>query len=202
MLIADEPTTALDVIAQAQVLALLQELVRSRGMGLILVSHDLAVVAQLPDRMAVMHQGEIVERGATAQLLHHPRNPYGRALLAAAELQPKRSLPRPQGGVPVLQASDIVHEYPRKRTSLWRAATALRAVDGVSLSVAAGETVGLVGESGSGKSSLLRIMLALERPLAGEVRLLGEPFSSCGRRQPEASATLDSSRFSRSLRQL
>ena len=180
LLIADEPTTALDAGAQAQVLALLQELARKRNMGLILVSHDLAVVAQVTDQMAVMQQGEIVERGATAQLLYHMQHPYGRALLAAAELQPKRSLPPPQGGSPVLQASDIVHEYPRRRRSLWRAAPAFRAVDGVSLCVAAGETVGLVGESGSGKSSLLRVMLALERPRAGEIRLQGEAFSTAG----------------------
>ncbi len=180
LLIADEPTTALDAGAQAQVLALLQELARNHHMGLILVSHDLAVVAQVTDQMAVMQQGEIVERGATGQLLYHMQHPYGRALLAAAELQPKRSLPLSLGGSPVLQASDIVHEYPRRRRSLWRAAAAFRAVDGVSLCVAAGETVGLVGESGSGKSSLLRVMLALERPRAGEIRLLGEAFSTAG----------------------
>ena len=180
LLIADEPTTALDAGAQAQVLTLLRELARSRNMGLILVSHDLAVVAQMTDRVAVMQRGEIVEQAATSRLLHHMQHPYGRALLAAAELPPKRSLPAPEGGAPILQANDIVHEYPRRRRSLWRAAVPLRAVDGVSLAVHAGETVGLVGESGSGKSSLLRVMLALERPQAGEIRLLGEAFSTAG----------------------
>jgi peptide/nickel transport system ATP-binding protein len=183
LLIADEPTTALDVGTQAQVLRLLQELARTRNMGLILVTHDLAVVAQVTDRVAVMHEGEIVEQGPTRQLLRHLQHPYGRALLAAAELKPKRAAaPRTgaerTGAEQVMEVRGVVHEYPRRRRSLWRAAAPLRAVDGVSLSIHAGETVGLVGESGSGKSSLLRVILALERPQTGEVRLLGEKFST------------------------
>jgi peptide/nickel transport system ATP-binding protein len=178
LLLADEPTTALDVRAQAQVLRLLQDLARTRNMGLILVTHDLAVVAEVTDRVAVMHEGEIVEQGATRQLLRHLQHPSGRALLAAADLKPKRGARRGESSVEVLQVRDIVREYPRRRRSLWHGASPLRAVDGVSLSVHAGETVGLVGESGSGKSSLLRVILALERPQTGEVRLLGEKFST------------------------
>jgi peptide/nickel transport system ATP-binding protein len=177
LLIADEPTTALDVITQAQVLRLLQELVRARNMGLVLVTHDLAVMAQLADRIAVMHQGEIVEQGATTELLRGPRHPYTAALLAAAAFTHKR-VARQVSSPEVLQACDIIREYPRRRRSLWRAAAPLRAVDGVSLSVHAGETVGLVGESGSGKSSLLKVILALDRSQAGKVRLLGEEFSN------------------------
>ena len=173
LLIADEPTTALDVGTQAQVLRLLQELARTRNMGLILVTHDLAVVAETTDRVAVMHEGEIVEEGATRQLLRHLHHPYGKALLAAADLQPKRGARGGESSAVVLQVRDIVREYPRRRRSLWHAAEPLRAVDGVSLSIHAGETVGLVGESGSGKSSLLRVILALERPQTGEIRLLG-----------------------------
>jgi peptide/nickel transport system ATP-binding protein len=142
--------------------------------------HGLAVVATVTDRMAVMHAGEIVEQGATRELLRHLQHPYGRALLAAAELKPKRGLPQREEAAPVLQVRGIVHEYPRRRRSLWRAAAPLRAIDGVSLSIHPGETVGLVGESGSGKSSLLRVILALERPHAGEVRLLGDAFLSTG----------------------
>jgi peptide/nickel transport system ATP-binding protein len=177
-LIADEPTTALDVITQAQVLLLLQGLVRRRNMGMILVTHDLAIIAQLADRVAVMHQGEIVEQTSAAQILHRPRNAYSAALLAASELAPKRTETRQISTPAILQVQGIVREYPRKRTSLWRAPKPLRALDGVSLTVHAGETVGLVGESGSGKSSLLRVILALERAQAGEVSLLGETFSS------------------------
>ena len=177
LLIADEPTTALDVITQAQVLRLLRELVRARNMGLVLVTHDLAVMAQLADRVAVMHEGEIVEQGATPELLRGPRHPYTAALLAAAALTPKR-VARQVSSPAVLEACGIIRDYPRRRRSLWRAAAPLRAVDDVSLSVHAGETVGLVGESGSGKSSLLKVILALERSQTGQVRLLGEEFSS------------------------
>ena len=178
LLIADEPTTALDVSTQAQVLKLLESLARTRNMGLILVTHDLAVAAQMTDRLAVMHGGEIVEQGATRPLLHHLRHPYGRALLAAAEPGYKRAAPPPPADPAVLEVRGIVHEYPRRRRSLWRAGVPMRAVDEVSLAVHSGETVGLVGESGSGKSSLLRVVLALERPRAGEVVLLGEAFSA------------------------
>jgi peptide/nickel transport system ATP-binding protein len=178
LLIADEPTTALDVVTQAEVLSLLRGLARARRMALILVSHDLAVIAEVTDRIAVMHGGEIVEQLATADLLE-ARHPYTRALLAAAMLGPKRAAAAPPIlGKPVLEVRSIVREYPRRRRSLRRRSPPLRAVDEVSLSVHPGETVGLVGESGSGKSSLLRTILALDRPQQGEVRLLGEAFSS------------------------
>jgi peptide/nickel transport system ATP-binding protein len=177
-LIADEPTTALDVITQAQVLLLLQGLVRTRNMGMILVTHDLAVIAQLADRVAVMHRGEIVEQASAADILRRPRNAYSAALLAASELQPKRATTLQSSTPAVLQVRGIVRDYPRRRASLWHPRKPLRAVDGVSLSVYAGETVGLVGESGSGKSSLLRVILALERAQAGDVCLLGETLSS------------------------
>ncbi len=178
LLIADEPTTALDTITQAHVLALLKDLVRTRKMGLLLVSHDLAVIAQLADRVAILQGGEIVEQGPTAQVLHHAQHPYTAALLAAADLKPKLQAGRTAQSSEVLRARDIVRDYPRRRRSLWRAAPPLRALDGVSLSVHAGETVGLVGESGSGKSSLLKVILALERAQSGEVRILGDAFSS------------------------
>lgn len=176
LLIADEPTTALDVIAQAQVLSLLKKLVRDRNMGLLLITHDLAVVAQLADRIAVMREGRIIEQGSTADLLRRPREAYTAALLAAAKLELKRPVSAGSSAT-VLEVQGIVREYPRKRTSLWRAPAPLRAVRDASLCVRAGETVGLVGESGSGKSSLLRVILALDRAQAGRVSLLGEPFA-------------------------
>jgi peptide/nickel transport system ATP-binding protein len=177
LLIADEPTTALDVITQAQVLALLSDLARSRGMGLLLVTHDLAVIAQLADRVAVIQQGEIVEQGATAQILNHGRHPYTQSLLAAARLQPKRAARIAPNAAEVLTVDGVVLEYPRKRRSIFKTPTPLRALNGVSLSIRAGETVGLVGESGSGKTSLLQVILALRRSTQGSVRLLGSAFS-------------------------
>ena len=176
LLIADEPTTALDVSTQAQVLSLLAQLARERGMGLLLVSHDLAVVAQMTDRIAVMHEGAIVEECVTNRL-HELRHPYARALLAAAELAPKPRSTRIRATDAVLEVRDVVRDYPRRRRSLWRAEPSFRAVDHVSLVVHPGETVGLVGESGSGKSSLLRAILRLEPLESGDVRLLGQPFS-------------------------
>ena len=176
LLIADEPTTALDVGTQAEVLKLLRESARARGSGMILVSHDLAVISQVTDRIAVMHRGEIVEQLATEDLLTREHHPYTQALLSAARLEPKRAPRRLDGAVRVLEARAIVREYPRRRRSFMHRPSPLRAVDGVSVDVHAGETVGVVGESGSGKSSLLRTLLALERPQAGEVRLLGEDF--------------------------
>jgi len=178
LLIADEPTTAIDVGTQADILRLLEDLVRTRGSGMILVSHDLAVVSQVTDRIAVMRHGEIVEQLPTAELLTREHHPYTQALLAAARLEPKRVPRRPESALVVLEAREIVREYPRRRRSFLRRAAPRRAVDGVSLDVHAGETVGLVGESGSGKSTLLRTLLALERPQAGAVRLLGEDFGA------------------------
>jgi peptide/nickel transport system ATP-binding protein len=193
LLIADEPTTALDVIAQAHILTLLRELVTKRRMGLILVSHDLAVIARVAHRLMVMNDGKIVEERTLdgegpAQIrrsLRHLRHPYTRALLAAAELPAKRAAaaadataPGEDTAPPVLEVRGLIREYRRARRSLWHAGAAFRAVNDVSLNLRAGENVGLVGESGSGKSSLLRAILALDRPQGGDVRLLGEPFST------------------------
>jgi peptide/nickel transport system ATP-binding protein len=185
LIIADEPTTALDVTAQAQVLALLRERVRAGGAGLMLITHDMAIVAQMADRVAVMQDGEIVEQGETAQVLLKPAAPYTRALLDAAALKPRHgsmtaAVESTAAGnsAAVLEVRGVVRAYPRKRRSLWHAAAPWRAVDGVSLVIRAGEHVGLVGESGAGKSSLLRVIMALETPQAGEIRVLGEPFST------------------------
>jgi peptide/nickel transport system ATP-binding protein len=196
LLIADEPTTALDVSTQAQVLALLRDLARSRGMGLILVSHDLAVIASVTDRVAVMQAGTIVEQVVTTDTLRNLEHPYSKALRAAAVLAPKRRAQYSVAGAdaadrdgfgsseaPVLDVRGIVRDYTMKRRSLWRRAGVLRAVDHASLIVHPGETVGLVGESGSGKSSLLRAILGLERPVAGEVLLRGASLLAGGRAQ-------------------
>jgi len=187
LLIADEPTTALDVSTQAQVLTLLRELARSRRMGLLLVSHDLAVIAEYTDRVAVMQAGEIVEQCSTTPTLRNLTHPYAKDLLAAAVLAPKRPARRTAATAPsaaVLEVRGVVREYALPRRSLWRRAGAFRAVDHASLAIHPGETVGLVGESGSGKSSLLRAILGLEPLQAGEVHVLGECLSrATGRTQ-------------------
>jgi peptide/nickel transport system ATP-binding protein len=208
LLLADEPTTALDVITQSQVLELLRNLVRTRHLGLLFISHDLAVVSQLADRVAVMQEGRIIDQGPTAEVLRGSQLPYTRALMQASRLQRKRApfaapdpiaqapvapgtvatgriAPGPiapgrvaQGrvaqGAAILQVTDVVREYRRPRRTWGRPPAPLRAVDGVSLVVGAGETVGLVGESGSGKSSLLRVILGLDRPQRGQVTYAGE----------------------------
>jgi peptide/nickel transport system ATP-binding protein len=185
LLIADEPTTALDSTTQAQVLALLKTLVRDSGMSLLLVSHDMAVMAATTTRLAVLEHGRIVEQGLTAEILQGARSPYARRLLDAARLAPRAAEARSEGGVsapssdaPLLEVRDVVREISLPRRSPWARPTSRRLVDAVSLTVSRGEIVGLIGESGSGKSSLLRLILALDRPQSGSVRLSGELFSS------------------------
>jgi len=179
LLIADEPTTALDSTTQAQVLALLAEIVRERGMSLLLVSHDMAVIAAMAARIVVLERGRVVEQGPTSSVLDAPKSPYARRLLAAAELAPQPARTRSQlASVPLLEVRQVVRELSTPRRSLWSRPTPHRVVDDVSLTVARGETVGLIGESGSGKSSLLRVILALDRPQSGSVSLLGETFST------------------------
>lgn len=180
LLIADEPTTALDVTTQAQILTLLKTLIREDGMGMILITHDLAVVAETADRVAVMKSGEIVEQGEVGQMLARPGSggmvhPYSRRLLADATHAPVRRS-KPREGAPVLVVDGIVREYPGAGRMFGRG-TPKRAVDDVSFSIQPGESVGLVGESGCGKSTLLRTVLALDRPQAGSVTVMGEDFT-------------------------
>ncbi len=180
LLIADEPTTALDVTTQAQILDLLKTLIREDGMGMILITHDLAVVAETADRVAVMKSGEIVEQGEVGQIFKSPeyggmRHPYSRRLLANATHAPVRQA-RPAEGEPVLVVDGVVREYAGASRVFGRR-TPTRAVDNVSFSIQPGESVGLVGESGCGKSTLLRTILALDKPQAGSVRVMGEDLS-------------------------
>jgi peptide/nickel transport system ATP-binding protein len=176
LIIADEPTTALDVTTQAQILDLLRRLVREDGAALILVSHDLAVVADIADRVAVMKDGRIVEQAQTAALFANLSHPYTRALAADAARVPTRRGRPDLAAPPVLEARSVVRDYPGPRRFL-RAGPAFRAVSEVSLAIRPGEIVGLVGESGCGKSTLLRTLLALEAPQGGQVSLAGQPFS-------------------------
>ena len=190
LLIADEPTTALDVSTQAGILALFRSLVRDDGIGLILVTHDLAVIAETADRVAVMRAGKIVETGDASTVLAAPERPYTRSLLADTMHAPQRARPGRTGQAPVLEAQNIVREYVTRRGMLGRAVS-VRAVDEVSLAIYANENVGLVGESGCGKSTLLRTILGLDAAEAGQIRVFGEAFP--------ASASADMRRLRRRL---
>jgi peptide/nickel transport system ATP-binding protein len=179
LLIADEPTTALDVTTQAQILTLLQKLVDEDDMGLILITHDLAVVAEVADRIVIMQSGDVVESGKTLDVFQQMQHPYTRALFEASNHVPKRTPPRIEEGLaPVLDVRDVVREYRRPRRNLFKPTPPFRAVDQVSLTVRRGENVGLVGESGCGKSTLSRAIMALEPLQGGEIHVMGDEVTT------------------------
>ena len=159
LLIADEPTTALDVTVQAQILALLKEIQGRLGMAMLFITHDLGIVRKLADRVCVMKDGKIVEQGAIERVFTAPEHPYTRALLNA---QPRRDPAPMQPDAPiVLETQDLKVWFPIKRGLLRRVAGHIKAVDGVSIAVRKGETLGIVGESGSGKTTLGLAILRL-----------------------------------------
>lgn len=167
LLIADEPTTALDVTVQAQILDLLHDLRRETGMGLLLVTHDVGVAAESVDEVLVMQSGRAVERGPVGEVLVAPREPYTRALLASVPRVtegriPSGAKPADDAGAPLVEAVDVRQVFGRGKT-------ALAAVDGVSLTVRRGETLGIVGESGSGKTTLGRMLVGLLEPTSGRL---------------------------------
>ncbi|GAA2684928.1 ABC transporter ATP-binding protein [Actinoplanes palleronii] len=174
LIVADEPTTALDVTVQAQILDLLDEVRATTGAALLLISHDLGVVAGSADTVVVMRDGRVVERGATETVLVSPREPYTKALLDAV---PKPGEPREITGAPLLRVRDVQRHFPQPRRGSFRKPPPIRAVDGVSLDVHAGETLGIVGESGTGKTTLARMMVGLDRPTAGTITFDGADIS-------------------------
>jgi peptide/nickel transport system ATP-binding protein len=167
LLIADEPTTALDVTTQAQILTLLRKLVDEEGMGLLLISHDLAVVGDMADKIVIMRQGEVVESGPADWLLRNMQHPYSKALLEASTHQPDR-MAEDQSEV-LLDVRNVVRDYTIARKGWWGGTQTFRAVKGVSFQLRKGESLGLVGESGCGKSTLTRAILGLEEIQGGEI---------------------------------
>jgi peptide/nickel transport system ATP-binding protein len=183
LLIADEPTTALDVTLQARILSLLNRLCRERGMGLWLITHDLGIVARYADRVAVMQQGRIVEMARSGDFFRAPVHPYSQALYAA---RPRMTscLNRPQAVTPgpvLLDVADFRVHYPVQQGWLKKTVAHIRAVDGVSLQVCRGETLALVGESGCGKTTLGKGLVDLVPQTGGEVRLAGRLMVSVDR---------------------
>ncbi|HLI66975.1 MAG TPA: dipeptide ABC transporter ATP-binding protein [Caulobacteraceae bacterium] len=187
LLIADEPTTALDVTVQAEILDLMAELKRETGAAMVLITHDMGVIARLADRVAVMKDGLVVEEAAVETLFAAPATPYTRALLEAIpRLDRAGRGGRPElapvaADAPVLiEARDLKVWFP-VRGGLLGARRTLRAVDGVSFDLRRGETLGVVGESGSGKSTLARAILNLLPPTAGAVSLIGRDITHAER---------------------
>ena len=159
LLIADEPTTALDVTIQAQILDLLLKLKSEFHMAMLLITHDLGIVRKMADRVCVMTNGEIVERGTTHDIFASPQHPYTKHLLAS---EPKGSPPAANAKAPViLEAKDLKVWFPIKRGFMRRTVGHIKAVDGIDLAVKEGQTLGVVGESGSGKTTLGLALLRL-----------------------------------------
>ncbi len=179
LLIADEPTTALDVTIQAQILALLSAQKAKRGLGVLLITHDLGIVRRYADRVAVMQDGAIVEIGSAAAICRTPVHLYTKMLLAS---EPRGGpAPLPEQRQVLAEAEDVKVHFAIKRGLLRRTVGLVRAVDGISLAVHAGETVGLVGESGSGKSTMGLAMLRLQA-CAGVVRFCGQDLATLDRK--------------------
>jgi microcin C transport system ATP-binding protein len=180
LLIADEPTTALDVTVQAQILDLLKTLQGQMGMAMLFITHNLGIVRKMADTTCIMTQGEIVERGPTAGIFASPQHSYTRLLLAA---EPKGPPPEANPAAPVvMEASDVRVWFPVRRGLLRRVAGYIKAVDGVDIALREGETLGIVGESGSGKSTL---GMALLRLISSEGRIvyLGRDIQGLGWKQ-------------------
>ena len=171
LFIADEPTTALDVTVQAQILRLLKDLQAKRGMAMLFITHDLGIVRKIADDVCVMQRGKIVEAGPTEEVFRAPQHPYTQALLAA---EPKGKPPvADPTATPVVTGDNIRVWFPIRRGFFRRTVGHVKAVDGISLTVRAGQTVGVVGESGSGKTTLGLALLRLIRS-EGPIAYLGQ----------------------------
>lgn len=183
ILIADEPTTALDVTTQAQILALIKRIQASMGMGVMFITHDFGVVADIADRVAVMEKGVLVEQGLAEQVLNHPQHPYTQRLIAAV---PHRNSDTASHGDPadavVLEVKDLKKTYVTER-GLFVQKRIVKAVDGVSFRVQRGQTLGIVGESGSGKSTIGKCLLRLTEIDSGQLIFNGTDIASLSQGQ-------------------
>ena len=176
LIVADEPTTALDVTVQAEILDLLRRVRDDFGTAILLITHNMGVVADLADRVVVMYQGDVVEEATAVELFANPKNPYTQKLLAsvprlgsgAARAEARAAERAEQRAEPVVVAKDLVIEYPG-RLGL----SGFRAVGGVSFSISPGEVLGLVGESGSGKTTIGRAIGGLTKITGGSLQVLG-----------------------------
>jgi peptide/nickel transport system ATP-binding protein len=184
ILVADEPTTALDVTIQAQILSLLMDIRDRRGLSIILITHDLGIVAQTCDRIAVMREGRIVEEGDKRALLAEPRHPHTVALIRSHPSLPDEIGPAAPPGIveaaapaPLLEVADLRVRFPTGAGLFAGARRSFAALNGVSLRVMPGESVGIVGESGSGKSTLARAILGLTPINSGRVIFEGGDLS-------------------------
>ncbi len=171
LLIADEPTTALDVTTQMQILRLIRDIQQRRGTGVLFITHDFGVVAEIADRVAVMQRGRIVEQGTAAEILSRPQHPYTRALIRAVPGFPKGGATARPPAEPLLKVVGIEKTY--RRGGWFSAGTVVRAVHDADFTLARGETLGLVGESGSGKSTLARCVVRLVTPEKGQILFHG-----------------------------
>ncbi|MFC9789191.1 dipeptide ABC transporter ATP-binding protein [Rhodococcus sp. NPDC127528] len=184
VLICDEPSTALDVTTAAQILDLIDTTVREHDTALLMITHDLAVVSQLCERVLVMRSGAIVESGPIGEVFGDPRDPYTRSLLDASRLDPGTSAPgeHQTSGAPVFnEHSDplvsvrgLGRTYRGSRSSLLRPAEPVHALAEASFDIGTGQRFGVVGESGSGKSTLIRLLCALDTPSEGSIRVGGQ----------------------------
>lgn len=211
IIIADEPTTALDVTVQHTILDLLKQLQEKHGVSIIFISHDLGVISQVADEILVMYRGKVIEQGSVDQILHHPQRPYTRGLLACRpplDSKPDRlptveeylngsdgnfeynehSSPNPPQtqSTPLISVQNLSVEYTLKRSVFGKPLQTLKGIDGVSFDIHEGETLGLVGESGCGKTTLGRALLRLIDSSAGTVSYRGTPLSSLSSKEMRA----------------
>ncbi|QLF71468.1 ABC transporter ATP-binding protein (plasmid) [Peteryoungia desertarenae] len=182
LIIADEPTTALDVTTQAQILHLIKELQRKHATSVLFITHDFGVVAEIADRVAVMRHGKVLELGSADEVLKRPKDPYTQALVAAVPgLKPRLS--EKQGADPLLIIRDLEKTYTTAAGLFGGRVRTVKAVQKVNLSIPRQSSLALVGESGSGKSTLARCIISLEQPDGGEIILDGNRISGLTRKQ-------------------